>query len=351
MIHFFLTFSNNAADSPFGHALVEMGVAHRVISRQVLLRYTRRSWLLLVGLPTLLWKALSGARESLGGPGPAPDAIVVNSHFEVVAFALMRMLLRRKARIYLLGFIFTSRPQAWLDRLRRSYLSGVFGLVHGVICYSTLEQKRYARIFSKAGHKFVHIPYGLHIHGYEQQADAFPHPASAPALSAGRSGRDYRTLFSAFAANGQPLRVACDWAQALVGCAAAPNITVLTDCYDDAYTNELREAGMVVVPLWVADISAGQMVAIQAMAYHKPIILTRTPTIEEYLHHEREALLVPPGDAAALTAAVERLHQDPALARRLADTAYRAYVERHSMRACVQNSGGAVKDLSSRQAC
>jgi glycosyltransferase involved in cell wall biosynthesis len=125
----------------------------------------------------------------------------------------------------------------------------------------------------------------------------------------------------------------------------------LTDCYDDAYSRELREAGMVVVPLWVADISAGQMVAIQAMAYHKPIIVTRTPTIEEYLHHESEALLVPPGDAEALTAAIERLRRDPDLARRLADTAYGAYVERHSMRAFVRNIVHAVEDLSIRPRC
>lgn len=337
MIHFFLTFSNDAANSPFGRALVDMGVPHRVISRKVLLRYAGRYWLLLVGLPTLMLKALSAARESIAGPGPRPDAIVVNSHLEVLAFALIRTFFRHHCRLHLLGFIFTARPQAWLDRLRRAYLSFVFALTDSIICYSAHERVRYAKLFPGAAAKFVHIPYGLHIHGYEEQGWPFQDPAHSPALSAGRSGRDYPTLFKAFTACGHPLRVVCDWVQPLDGCAAATNIQVLRDCYDDAYSQELRRAGMVVVPLKATDISAGQMVAIQAMAFRKPIIVTQTPTIEEYLHHEQEALLVPEGDAQALMSAVERLRHDPELSRRLADAAHEAYVERHSMRAFVRN--------------
>lgn len=342
MIHFFLTFSNDATQSPFGLALRDLGLPHRIISRRVLLRYNRRVWLLLVGLPTLFARACSGAWESMAGQAPKPDDIVVNSHLEVLAFALVRALLGCRARIHLLGFIFTQRPQAWLDLLRRTYLKFVFSRAERVICFSALEQKRYSDLFPAARSKFVHIPYGLHIDGYEQQTGAFRDAAHAPALSAGRSGRDYLTLFSAFARSGRDLRVACDSERALAGCAASSNIVVLRHCYDDEYSHELREAGLVVVPLAVTDISAGQMVAIQAMAYHKPIVVTYTPTIEEYLRHEQEALLVPPGDPDALAAAVERLRQDAPLARRLADAAYHAYVQHHSMRAYVRNIVDAI---------
>jgi glycosyltransferase involved in cell wall biosynthesis len=157
-------------------------------------------------------------------------------------------------------------------------------------------------------------------------------------------------LFSAFAANGHPLRVVCDWDKVLTDCVSAPNIKVLRNCYDDAFSQELKAAGMVVVPLWASDISAGQMVALQAMAFRKPIVVTRTPTIEEYLHHEKEALLVPPGDAAALSAAVDRLRQDPEFARCLADTAYHAYVDRHSMRDFVRYIVGALATPPAKQA-
>ena len=45
------------------------------------------------------------------------------------------------------------------------------------------------------------------------------------------------------------------------------------------------------------------------------------PSIREVLEHEVNALLVPPGDAAAMAGAIERLLADPALASRLAHAA------------------------------
>lgn len=99
---------------------------------------------------------------------------------------------------------------------------------------------------------------------------------------------------------------------------------------------------MVIVPLGVNDISAGQMVLIQAMAYRKPLIVTNTPTILDYLQHEVNALLVKPGDEVELRTAIDRLRNNPELARRLADNGYRTYHERHSMRAFVGNIVAAI---------
>jgi glycosyltransferase involved in cell wall biosynthesis len=336
VIHFFVTFAADASDTPIARALVELGVPHRIISREVLLRYRRRVWLVFVGLPRLMWCALGGALESLASPHPRPSDVVVNSHFEVIAFGVVNALLRRRARIHLLGFIFTRRRQPWLDALRRAYFGLVFRHVRTVICYSLLEQHRYGTIFPAAARKFRHIPYGLHIEGYERPPESVE-PSMAPALSAGRSGRDYATLCTVFKSLGYPLRIVCDNERALVGCDRSPNIQVLESCYDDQFTRELRAAGMVVVPLGVGDISAGQMVALQAMAMRKPLVVTRTPTIEEYLRDGVNALLVEPGDAQALEFAVRRLREDPGLAAGLAATAYRDYCESHSMRAFVGN--------------
>ena len=87
MIHFFLTFSDDASDSPFAHALRDLKVDHRIISAKVLLRYRRRIWLILVGLPRLMFVALRAAWQSLVTMRPVPDAVVVNSHFEVLGAA------------------------------------------------------------------------------------------------------------------------------------------------------------------------------------------------------------------------------------------------------------------------
>jgi glycosyltransferase involved in cell wall biosynthesis len=58
--------------------------------------------------------------------------------------------------------------------------------------------------------------------------------------------------------------------------------------------------------------------AFQALATASPLITADTPAAHELLEHERDALLVPPGDGAALAAAVRRLARDTVLRSRIA---------------------------------
>jgi glycosyltransferase involved in cell wall biosynthesis len=57
--------------------------------------------------------------------------------------------------------------------------------------------------------------------------------------------------------------------------------------------------------------------AFQALACGTPLVTADTPAARELLVDGESALLVPPGDPAALAAAVRRLAADPGLARRL----------------------------------
>lgn len=341
MIHFFLTYEKDASNSPFAQALNRLDIEHRIFSGEVLLRYKRRIWLVLVGLPRLALFALRSAWRSLVRSKPKPDVVVLGSHIEALVFAAMRAIFSRSTRVYLVGFIFTSRENRLADTLRRRYFEWLFSHLDGVIAYSALERARYEALFPRAAGKFGSIPYGLYIHGYEN-ARAIGDPAATYALSAGRSGRDYRTLFEVFARTGHPLHVVCDSQRALSGCPAANNIEVMRNCYGPRFQQELGGAGIVIVPLAVDDISAGQMVVIQAMAYRKPIVATRTPTIEEYLVHGENALLVEPHDPDALHQAVERLRADPRLASELAENAFRTYQAQFSVDAFARHIISAV---------
>lgn len=336
MVHFLLIFSNNAENSPFAMALREMGVAHRIFSERVLLRYSNRIKLLLVGWPKLIWFALMSAWKSLGRSYPYPDAVVVGSHLEALIFWGFRcMHLRRKPKIFLIGFIYTGRKSRMATLLRRLYFNAVFFLIDGIVCHSALEVGRYESLFPAGRKKFHYIPYGLHVDGYEQQVGVAD--TESYALSAGRSGRDYPTLCRAFDAIDLPLHVVCDSKQALKGCVGGRNIKVLQGCYDDAYLGELGAASMVIVPLAVEDISAGQMVILQAMAFKKPLIVTKTPTVDEYLVDGENAILVPMGDVDALRAAVDLLRSDSGLRKRLALNAFHDFERKHSMRAFIRN--------------
>jgi glycosyltransferase involved in cell wall biosynthesis len=65
--------------------------------------------------------------------------------------------------------------------------------------------------------------------------------------------------------------------------------------------------------------------AFQALACGVPLVTADTPAARELLSDGETALLVPPGDPAALADALRRLARDPGLARRLADGGLAAY--------------------------
>jgi glycosyltransferase involved in cell wall biosynthesis len=65
--------------------------------------------------------------------------------------------------------------------------------------------------------------------------------------------------------------------------------------------------------------------AFQALACGAPLVTADTPAARELLRDGESALLVPPGDAAALAAAVRRLAGDPSLAQRLGEGGLEAY--------------------------
>ena len=342
MIHFFPLFSNDPGNSPFARELIKTGVAHRLFGQALSFHYKTRLGLILLGWPRLIMFGCRSAWRSLFRSTPHPDAVVLGSHFEVLIFGLARALLPRKSRpsIILLGFIYTSRPSPLARRLRQLYFSLVFRLADQIICHSHNELQQYGDIFTAARNKFRYVPYGMYVSGEEAyQADATP-PAnkdSAYVFAAGRSGRDYATLVKAVASNGAATHIICDREAALAGIALPPHVTILNRCYGGDYLRELQNAAIVVVPLLVDDISAGQMVLIQAMAYRKPIIVTRTTTIQEYVQDNKECLLVERNDVTALQQAIQRLLNDPELAQRLADGARAAYEERFCMRAYVRN--------------
>jgi glycosyltransferase involved in cell wall biosynthesis len=70
--------------------------------------------------------------------------------------------------------------------------------------------------------------------------------------------------------------------------------------------------------------------AYQALATGPPLITGDTPAARELLADERDALLVPPGDPAALAGAIRRVAADPELARNLSVGGRRTYEEQAS---------------------
>lgn len=90
-------------------------------------------------------------------------------------------------------------------------------------------------------------------------------------------------------------------------------------------------------------------VLLESMAAGAPTVATRVGGTPEAIVDEATGVLVEPGDPSALAAAITRLLQDPALARRLGDAARKAIVARYSVEKMVRATESLYLDLLARK--
>lgn len=69
------------------------------------------------------------------------------------------------------------------------------------------------------------------------------------------------------------------------------------------------------------------------MAAHKPIICSDIPVLHEVLTHEHNALLCPADDVSKWVKSLERLHNDTVFSQKLAEQAYREFIEFYTWQA------------------
>ena len=107
---------------------------------------------------------------------------------------------------------------------------------------------------------------------------------------------------------------------------------------DERLRAEYAEADVFVLPAIVdarGDTEGLGVVLLEAMNSRVPVVASDAGGITDIVEHERTGLLVPPGDEAALAAAMSRLARDPALARTLGEAGYRRLTERFTWEAIV----------------
>ncbi len=89
----------------------------------------------------------------------------------------------------------------------------------------------------------------------------------------------------------------------------------------------LDEATLLVLPSWPEGLGR---VVIEAFARGRAVVATDAGGIPDLVAHEREGLLVAPGNVAELAASLERVLTNPALAERLGAAARERYTDWHS---------------------
>jgi glycosyltransferase involved in cell wall biosynthesis len=95
----------------------------------------------------------------------------------------------------------------------------------------------------------------------------------------------------------------------------------------------LAGATLFVLPSFVEGMP---MALLEAMSFGLPVIATPVGGVPEILTHGHDGLLVPPGDIAALAAAIARLTSDPELRQRLGRAARDTVAKRFSLDSAVE---------------
>ena len=349
LFHFFPRFGRDVAQTPFATELRRLAVPHRLFAEELNRQYTTRLGLLLRIYPLLFLCAARAAVRSLVLSRPKPDAVVITSDIEAIVFGLVRAVFSRRTRIVFETFIATERGTKWARALHHLHYSLVMMVVDVAICHSEIEARENAAKFPYCRTRFTALPYALSVDRRGALRDQYGIAAAASDLivTAGRSGRDYATLAKAIEGLPCRLRIICDWERPTQGL-ASDQITIVRGCFRANYLAELAQARLVVVPLSQRNVSAGQMVLLQAFALGKPVVITETPTTRDYVQDGVDAVFTAFGDVADLRRKIADLLTDPARCTALGDAASTRYDERFSTEAYVRRLVVLLRELGSR---
>ncbi|WP_036608544.1 glycosyltransferase [Oribacterium sp. P6A1] len=156
-----------------------------------------------------------------------------------------------------------------------------------IICYSKYEVKYYGDMFSAPKGKIVSTLLGLGDQRY-RNGDHQVHNEGY-ILDAGRSNRDHAFLEDALK-NTDYKAIIADRTYNGEG---NDNCEIRHDVkYGEDLYKLIEKSFVVIVPLKDVNISAGQTVFIQAMMFAKPIIVTSSKTIDEYICNGQNGFII-----------------------------------------------------------
>jgi glycosyltransferase involved in cell wall biosynthesis len=246
--------------------------------------------------------------------------LIVTHHPLVTCWTEFFCRRRRSCPHVAFAFNFTRLPRG----IRRSVMRRAFATVDRFIVFSNFERELYSRHFQIPAARFEMIHWGVREPEIGRAADT-----SAPRettgsdflCAVGSQGRDYATLLEAMRRLPQIRLVLVASAQSVRGLArpanVPSNVTVRLDIPRAEAETIIHRSRFMVLPLLHAQVPCGHVTMVTAMFLSRVILATESAGISDYVIAGHNGLVVPPGDPAALAAAIEKLWNDPDTASRL----------------------------------
>ncbi|NLG73071.1 MAG: glycosyltransferase family 4 protein [Chloroflexi bacterium] len=158
-----------------------------------------------------------------------------------------------------------------------------------------------------------------------------PEPVEAEdyLLAVGRENRDYETLVQAVSGTGLRLVVVASspWSTSRSRPVQAEDVTFLSHIPYSQLKSLYARARLVVTPLHPVDYAAGVNGVLEAMSMGRPLIVSRSPGIVDYVQDGETGLFVEPSNPEALRDTMLSLWHDRPLQQRLGANARQAVEE------------------------
>jgi O-antigen/teichoic acid export membrane protein/glycosyltransferase involved in cell wall biosynthesis len=219
----------------------------------------------------------------------------------------------------------------------------VFKAVHShidhVVTWSSVQRDIAINQLQIPAAKFTWIPYGVDHH--------FWRPMVSPTdmiCAVGDEMRDYPTLVEAMRGLEIRAHVAARDRRSRPRGGLAANVTVGPKSYTELRALYARSR-FVVVPVRPTDTDNGVRAILEGMAMGKAVICSRVRGQVDVIQEGITGIFVPPGDPAALRAAIQYLWDHPEVAERMGTAGRRRIEERHTIDQFVERVRQIVEEV------
>lgn len=242
----------------------------------------------------------------------ARNADIVISHLPRMTWwvALFGRLFSIKARHIAFSFNFTDLPTGLSHRL----MSAAFRHVDRFVVFSSAEKSLYSQYFGIDPERIDVLPWAMRTP--DVQPDT-PLIEGDYICAMGGEGRDYKTLVDACRALPDIPVVMVVRPQNIAGIELPAHIKAHTNLPNGRFWNIVKFSRFVAIPLRDQSTNCGHISIVGGMLFGKPVVSTLSSGTQEYLQHDRNALLSAPGDADGLRLSIETLWRNEALYDRL----------------------------------
>ena len=245
------------------------------------------------------------------------DIVLTMGARESLAYGLLCLLTgRRSKQVMTEVFVDDENARSPFWRLKTALYRMISKRAIGMLTNSSSEVKTLSKRFRISSEAVRYVPMHTNILQPEccDRNEGF-------VLTAGYTRRDYPVLLDAAVRIDTRIVIICSRTD-LQTAKLPDNVTILRDIPRQAYLDYLRRAAVVVLPLQPTERSTGQVVLLEAMAFGKPVVATRTSGTLDHIRHGENGLFADPHDAASLAREVNSLLQNPTTAFRLGRRAF-----------------------------